>query len=259
MSTIIAVSNQKGGVSKTTTTFNLGACLSMNHDRKILLVDIDPQSNLSEYLGYEPDGKPTMTNLIMAACMNGTVDPDLTKSAVRFCEETGVDYIPADINLASSETMMSTALSRETIIRRILSDEITNEYDFVLIDCLPSLGTLLINALAAADRVLIPVQTQKFAMDGLTALENLFQQIRATINPKASIIGILPVMTEKTTVCRAAMTSLEEKYGELLFETAISKSVDAQKSCEHKVPLCITECKLGMEYAKLTTEVLERC
>lgn len=259
MSTIIAISNQKGGVAKTTSTYNLGACLSLNHNKKVLLVDIDPQSNLSEYLGYSSDEKPTMTYLIMTACMNGTINADLVKSAIRHCEDTDVDYIPADINLAGSEAMMSTALSRETILRRILSEEVISGYDYVLIDCLPSLGTLLINALAAADKVLIPVQTQKFSMDGLAALENLFAQIKSTINPKASILGILQTMTERTTVSKSAMTSLSETYGDLVFKTAISKSVEAQKSCENKVPLCVTECRLGLEYAALTAEVLSRC
>ena len=155
--------------------------------------------------------------------------------------------------------MMSTALSRETILRRILSEEISRNYDFILIDSLPSLGTLLVNALAAADKVLIPVQTQKFSMDGLAALENLYEQIRDTINPNLSILGIMPAMTERTTVSKSAMKKLEEKYVELLFKTSISKSVEAQKSCENKVQLCITECRRGMEYAQLTSEILSRC
>ena len=252
MSIIISVSNQKGGVSKTVSSYNLASCLALNHNRKVLLADIDPQANLSEYLGYVPDGKPTMTHLIMDVCMNGAVNPETVKSAVRYCEENDVDYIPA-------ETMMVSALSRETVLRRILSREVTDEYDFVIIDCLPSLGTLLVNAISASDRILIPVQTQKFSMDGLSALLNIYRQIKSSINPDVDILGILPTMTEKTTVCRKAMTSLEEEYSELLFKTSISKSVEAQKSCENRIPLCSTECKLGMEYAALTTEVLERC
>lgn len=259
MSIIISVSNQKGGVSKTVSSYNLASCLALNHNRKVLLADIDPQANLSEYLGYVPDGKPTMTHLIMDVCMNGAVNPETVKSAVRYCEENDVDYIPADINLAGSETMMASALSRETVLRRILSKEVTDEYDFVIIDCLPSLGTLLVNAISASDRILIPVQTQKFSMDGLSALLNIYRQIKSSINPDVDILGILPTMTEKTTVCKKAMTSLEEEYSELLFKTSISKSVEAQKSCENRIPLCSTECKLGMEYAALTTEVLERC
>ena len=166
MGIIIAISNQKGGVGKSTSAFNLGACLALKQGKKVLLADIDPQANLSEYLGYEPDGLPTMTQLVMTACTGGQLTPDIVRTAIRHCESADVDYIPADINLANSETLMSTALSRETILRRILSEDNVKGYDFIIIDCLPSLSTLLINALTAADKVLIPVQTQKFSLDG---------------------------------------------------------------------------------------------
>jgi chromosome partitioning protein len=259
MSIIISIANQKGGVSKTTTAYNLGASLSLKHGKKILLVDIDPQANLSEYLGYEPDGQPTMTQLIMTACMGNPITADMVQTAVRHCNAADVDYIPADLNLASSETFMATALSRETILKRILSEDVTYCYDFVLIDCLPSLSTLLINALTAANRILIPVQTQKFSMDGLQALENLHQQVKATINPNVNLLGVLPTMTDRTLVSRESLKVLSEKYGETLFKTSISKSVEAAKSAENRVPLCMTESKLGMEYEKLALEVLERC
>lgn len=259
MSVVIAISNQKGGVSKTTTAYNLGACLALNHDKKVLLVDIDPQANLSEYLGFEADERPTMTNLIMSTCTNGVIKPYEVMSAVRHNEKANVDYIPADINLASIETFMTTAISRETILSRILSDEVTYKYDFVLIDCLPSLSTLLINALATADRVLIPVQTQKFSMDGLQALESLLGQIKNTINPKVNLLGILPTMSDRTTVSRNAIDTLAEKYGGMMFRTAISKSVEAAKSSETGIPLCVTNGKLGNEYEQFTQEVLSRC
>lgn len=258
---IIAISNQKGGVSKTTTAYNLGACMALNHEKKVLLVDIDPQANLSEYLGYETDGKPTMTQLIMTVCSNGVVTDDTVQSAVRHSEKAGVDYIPSDINLAGIESFMTTAISRETILRRILSEKITGGYDYVIIDCLPSLSTLLINALAAADKVIIPVQTQKFSMDGLQALESLLAQVKTTINPRVDLLGILPTMTERTTVSRNAVDTLSEKYGDMMFTTAVSKSVEAAKSCEMKTPLCTykSNIKLGTEYENLTKEVLERC
>lgn len=187
MGIIIAISNQKGGVGKSTTAYNLGASLALKHDKKVLLADIDPQANLSEYLGYEPDGKPTMTQLVMTACTGGQLTAEYLRSAVRHCEAANVDYIPADINLANSETLMSTALSRETILRRILSEDNIYGYDYVLIDCLPSLSTLLINALTAADRVLIPVQTQKFSLDGLQALNALYQQIKRQLSIRSSL------------------------------------------------------------------------
>lgn len=258
MSTIISVSNQKGGVGKSTTAYNLGACLSLKCGKKVLLVDIDPQANLSDYLGYEPNGQPTITQLIMTACM-GNITADSVRSAIRHCEVANVDYIPSDINLASTEAMMVSAISRETILRRILSEDVIKDYDFVIIDCLPSLSSLLINALAVADKVLIPVQTQKFSMDGLQALENLYTQIKSTINPNSEILGILPTMTDRTNTSKNAVETLAEKYDTLVFNTHISKLNEAIRSCENRIPLCIGKSRLGIQYENLAEEVLERC
>ena len=257
--TIISVSNQKGGVSKTGVTFNLSSALALKHDKRVLLVDLDPQANLSEYLKYEPDGKPTLTQLVMTACTGGRLTPELVGSAIRHNDTAGVDYIPSDINLANSETLMQTALSRETILRRILSEDNIKGYDFVIIDCLPSLGTLLINALTAADRLLVPVQTQKFSLDGLQSLTALYEQIREAINPKLKMLGVLPTMVDRTSVSNKALAELTEKYGDVLFDTRISKSVEAAKSSENGIPLCMTAHKLGTEYDNLATEVLSRC
>lgn len=256
---ITAVANQKGGVGKSTTAYNLAACLTLKHGKKVLLVDLDPQANLSEYLKYEPDGAPTLTQLVMIACMGKPLTDELVKSAIRHSETAGVDYIPSDINLANSETLMQTALSRETILRRILSEDNVYGYDFVIIDCLPSLGTLLINALTAADKLLIPVQTQKFSLDGLQALSSLYEQIRTAINPKLSMLGVLPTMVDHTTVSKNALEELHKKYGNALFHTVISKSVEAAKSSENGTPLCMTAHKLGKEYDDLAMEVLSRC
>jgi len=259
MGITIAISNQKGGVGKSTTAYNLGAALVKNFDMKVLLVDIDPQANLSEYMGYEPDGNPTMTQLVMTASTGGILNPELVERSIRHCDRADLDYIPADINLANSETLMSTALSRETILRRILATEATKEYNFIIIDCLPSLSTLLINALTAADKLLIPVQTQKFSLDGLQALDGLYQQIRTAINPNLQMLGVLPTMVDRTKVSKNALTELSEKYGDTMFQTVISKSVEAAKSSESGIPLCFTDHKLGQEYESLAQEVYDRC
>ncbi len=256
---IIAISNQKGGVGKSTTAYNLGAALVKKYGMKVLLIDIDPQANLSEYMGYEPDGNPTMTQLVMTASTGMTINAELVRSAIRHCESANLDYIPSDINLANSETLMSTALSRETILRRILSEDNVYGYDYIIIDCLPSLSTLLINALTVANKLLIPVQTQKFSLDGLQALDNLYQQIKTAINPSINLLGVLPTMVDRTTVSKNALAELSEKYGVMVFNTKISKSVEAAKSSESGIPLCYTDHKLGHEYENLAQEVVERC
>ena len=144
------------------------------------------------------------------------------KSAVRYNKNNDLYYIPADINLANAETYISSALARESILKRILIDELVSNFDYVLIDCLPSLGILFINALTAADKMIIPVQTQKFSLDGLSALKSLHMQIRQTINPDLSILGILPTMADKTTVSKKALAQLTED-SELHVFTAMRK------------------------------------
>ena len=174
---------------------------------------------------------------------------------VRYNEKNKLYYIPADISLANAETIMTTALARETILKRILSQSVIESYDYVLIDCLPSLGILLINALVAADEMIIPVQTQKFSLDGLQALTELYEQIRSTINPALKLAGILPTMADFTNVSRNALKSLADR-SDKVFDTVIHKSVEAAKSSESGNALCKTKNKLGDEYKALAEEIL---
>lgn len=255
MAKIITISNQKGGVGKTTTAFNLAAALSVK-GKKVLLVDLDPQANLSEYLGYQQDEQPTMTHLISEVSIKSMVLPETVQQAIRQHKEHSMDYIPADINLANAEMMMINALARESIVKRILLPEVVAIYDYVLIDCLPSLGVLLINALAAVDEMLIPVQTQKFSMDGLDSLMGLYQQIQSTINPTLHLSGILPTMVDTTLVSRAAYQKLTERYSGKLFKTVIHRSVEAAKAAETG-NMIAAKTKLGAEYAALAEEIMD--
>ena len=166
MCQIISIANQKGGVGKTTTTLNLGTALALK-GFKVLLIDLDPQANLSSYLGFEGDGKLTISHLMLCSHiifnLTGITDIPAEEFSkfIRISEENKISYIPADTNLANVESYMMNELSREPemVLKRILKRENLKNYDYVLVDCLPSLGILSINALTAADKIIIPVQT----------------------------------------------------------------------------------------------------
>lgn len=258
MNNIYCIANQKGGVAKSTTALNLGAALSLNHGKKVLLCDLDPQANLSEYLRYEPDGKKIITDLILEVASSSVIEPDTVLESVRYNDTNKVYYIPSNINLANAECFMQNALSRETLLKRIFSERITEQFDYIIIDCLPSLGILLINAMTAASKMIIPVQTQKFAMDGLQALTQLSRQICSTINPELQISGMLMTMVDNTNVSRNAAAHLKETYGDRIFETVIHKSIEAAKSTESGRSLCLLNCKVGKEYSDFADEIIRK-
>lgn len=223
---IIAVANQKGGVGKTTTALNLAVAIKQRGE-KVLLVDLDPQSNLSEYLGYEPN----KTNITISNLMSGTVsggDVNI-KGAIKQSSE-GVDYIPSDIQLSSAEVFLINAISRETVLCRILRQTELEEYDYIIVDCLPSLGILMINALTACDYVIVPVQAQKFALDGISLFNNLFEMVRENLNPHLELMGVVLTMYDKTNMAKAVYEALKDEYGNKLFDTVISKRAEATYS-----------------------------
>ena len=168
-----------------------------------------------------------------------------------------IDYIPSDINLASAEMRMIPAFARESVLKRILLPEVVEKYDYVLVDCLPSLGILLINALVAADEMIVPVQSQKFAMDGLRSLMNLYQQIRSMVNPTLRMRGILPTMVnDRTTISREVMWQMGQQYEDVLFHTVIHNSVEAAKAAVAGNMIAVRT-KLGAEYAALAEEIIQ--
>lgn len=248
---IIAIANQKGGVGKTTTAVNLGCALSLK-GYKVLLIDLDPQGNLSSYLGYEysPE-QTTITDLMMSVVRHTDLD---VHKAICTSSTNNVDYIPADINLSSAELFLAQALSRETVIKRILKKE-KLEYDLIIIDCLPSLGILLMNALTAADELIIPVQAQKFALDGINLLLDVAEQIQQTINPALNICGVVPTMTDNTNMSKAVCDQLTQQFGGKML-TPISRSVAATNSTYTGKALVMSKNKLGDEYKRLADDVV---
>lgn len=245
MRKIISIANQKGGVGKTTTTLNLGTALALK-GFKVLLIDLDPQANLSSYLGFEGDENPTISHIMLSIAKGMKVSKEDFESCVRVSEANRISYIPSDINLANAESYLMNALSRETVMKRILTNENLTDYDYVLIDCLPSLGILLVNALTASDNVIIPVQTQKFAYEGLGSLINICEQVKETINKNLEVSGIIATMAENTKMSRNTLEMLDKNYKDLLYKTCFiydGGGVESSGRCR-KLIKCYSYCSM---------------
>lgn len=187
MGKILSLSNQKGGTSKSSGAVNLGAALKMK-GKKVLIVDLDPQGDASTYLGYEEEFSDTVSQMMERFVRGEYID---LHNIIRISEKNdGVDYLPADISLAGAEMYLVSVMSRETVLKRMLLT-IKDEYDYIIIDCQPSLGVLVLNALVAADGVIIPAQTQEFSRKALKAITDIIGQVQATINPNLKLLGIL--------------------------------------------------------------------
>lgn len=255
MSKIISIANQKGGVGKTTTTLNLGVALALQ-GKSVLLIDLDPQANLTKYAGIDDSERPTISDLLKGQI--GMGERIYIEGCIRYSHINDIEYIPSDINLANADLYLAGVLSRETLLKRILNNDIIKSYDYVLIDCNPSLGVLLMNALTASDGVIIPVQTQDFAFDGLTALTNIIAQIKSTINPELEIIGVLATMVDNTNVSKRVIEDLKKEYGDKLFTTVIHRATQAVESTNKHKSLCLfTKSKLGDEYKALANELIQ--
>lgn len=261
---VIAIANQKGGVGKTTTTINLAAALAQR-GKRVLCIDVDPQSNLSSCLRFEQDGRPTISELVLreaAPTLAGNTTETLT-DCVRHSDE-GFDYVPSSILLASADVFLAGAIMRETVLRRLLATLAPDAYDYVLLDCLPSLGVLLTNALTAADGLLVPVQAQKLSADGLSQLMMVVQQCQQTTNPKLQVYGVLVTMVDRTAMAAAVKEAVRELYGPLMFNVSISRSVTAANSTNQQHSLVKDAGrvggvgKLGREYLTLADEFLRK-
>ena len=255
--TVMAVVNQKGGTGKTTTCENLGVGLAME-GKKVLLVDTDPQASLTICLGHPvPDQlSPTLSDMMGKILLEQPIAPG--EGILHHPE--GVDLMPANIELSGLEISLVNAMSRETILRQYL-DTVKQNYDFILLDCMPSLGMLTVNALAAADNVLIPVQAAYLPAKGLEQLLQTINKVRRQINPKLKIEGILLTMVDNRTNYSKEISSLiRENYGGKLkvYKTDIPRSVRAEEISAEGTSIFKHDPKgkVADAYRVLTKEVL---
>lgn len=256
--TVMAVVNQKGGTGKTTTCENLGVGLAMA-GKKVLLVDTDPQASLTISMGFpNPDNiSPTLSDMMGKIMFDKEIEPG--EGILKHPE--GVDIMPSNIELSGLEVSLVNAMSRETILKQYL-DTVKQNYDYILLDCMPSLGMLTVNALAAADSVLIPVQAQYLPAKGLEQLLQTIMKVRRQINPKLKIEGVLLTMVDsRTNYAKDISNLVREKYGGKLkvYKTDIPRSVRAEEiSAEGKsIFKHDPKGKVAEAYKILTKEVLD--
>ena len=251
---ITAVTNQKGGTGKTTTCENLGVGLAMA-GKKVLLIDTDPQASLTVALGHNrPDDLPVTLSDLM-----GKIIRDQQIALLHHPE--GVDLVPANIALAGTEVSLVNAMSRETVLKQYL-DTVKKDYDFILLDCMPSLGMMTVNALAAADQAIIPVQANYLSAKGLEQLLNTINKVRRQINPKLRIEGILLTMVDaRTNDAKDISQLIRDTYGGKIrvYDTDIPRSVRAAEiSAEGKSIFAHDpKGKVAEAYKTLTKEVIQ--
>ena len=255
---IIAVVNQKGGTAKTTTVENLGIGLSRN-GKKVLLIDTDPQASLTISLGYS---KPDELDLTLSDLLNGTISENpVALDDVLIHQNEGVDLIPSNIALAGLEVSLVNTMNRERILKQYL-EPIRSRYDYILLDCMPSLGMLTVNALSAADTTLIPVQANYLSAKGLEQLLATINKVKKQINPKLRLKGILITMVDARTVYAKDISNLiRDTYGDRInvFSTEIPRSTRAAETSAEGQSIFMYDPrgKVADAYYSLTREVLE--
>ncbi|ERJ79435.1 ParA family protein [Prevotella disiens] len=252
MGKIIAMANQKGGVGKTTSTINLAASLA-TLEKTVLVIDADPQANASSGLGV--DIKEVDCSLYECIINNADV-----RDAIYTTDIEGMDIVPSHINLVGAEIEMLQIDNREQVLERLLAP-IKNDYDYILIDCSPSLGLITVNALTAADSVIIPVQCEYFALEGISKLLNTIKIIKSKLNPKLEIEGFLLTMYDsRLRLARQIYDEVKRHFQELVFKTVIQRNVKLSESPSHGLPVILYDAEStgAKNHLALAKEIIEK-
>ncbi len=252
MSRVIAIANQKGGVGKTTTAVNLSACLA-DLGKRVLLIDVDPQGNATSGLGLDH-------RRLKASVYDVLLDELPLQEAVVNTRVRGLQVVPATIDLAGAEIELVPRIGRESRLKQAL-DPVRDQYDFVLMDCPPSLGLLTINALTAADSILIPIQCEYYALEGLTQLMDTFRLVREALNPNLEVEGVVLTMFDgRTNLSIQVVEEVKRYFKGQVYRSIITRNVRLSEAPSHGLPITLYDprSKGAEAYMELAREVIER-
>lgn len=256
---IISFANQKGGVGKTTTTLNIGSYLA-NKGKKVLIVDLDPQGNLTSGIGCSRSRKDMMGKEDLPTVYDVLIRGKTISEVFLSTKINKLHLLPSNLELAGAEIELVSMMSRETRLKKAL-EQVNSQYDYILIDCPPSLGLLTVNALSASDKIIIPVQCEYFALEGLSQLLEMVKMVRNSLNPSLEVFGVALTMYDgRTKLSSLVAEEVRKFFKDKVFKTIIPRNIKLSEAPSHGEPISEYRPKStgGKAYEKLTMEIIKR-